>query len=91
MASLPPTVAFIGIGVMGRSMARHLMAAGHPLTVFTRTKSKADDLLAAGARWAATPGEAAKGADIVITMVGYPSDVEEVYSRPDGILPLMSR
>lgn len=80
-----PVVAFIGTGVMGRSMAGHLLAAGHPLVVYTRTKSRAEELLAKGARWAATPGEAAKAADIVITMVGYPSDVEEVYSRPDGV------
>ena len=80
-----PTVAFIGIGVMGRSMARHLMAAGHPLVVYTRTRAKADELVAAGARWASTPGEAAAEAGVVITMVGYPHDVEEVYSNPDGI------
>jgi 3-hydroxyisobutyrate dehydrogenase len=84
MSSLP-AVAFIGTGVMGRSMARHLLAAGHPLTVYTRTKAKADELIAAGATWAATPGEAAKQADVIITMVGYPADVEEVYSNPDGI------
>lgn len=79
-----PRVAFIGIGVMGRSMAGHLLTAGHPLTVYTRTPAKAADLLARGATWAASPAEAAAGADVVITMVGYPSDVAEVYRR--GIL-----
>lgn len=80
-----PVVAFIGIGVMGRSMARNLMSAGYPLVVYTRTRAKADALVAEGARWADTPGAAAAQAGVVITMVGYPHDVEEVYGNPDGI------
>lgn len=71
---------------MGRSMSGHLLAAGHPLVVNTRTKARADELLAKGAVWAATPGEAAAQADIVITIVGYPADVEQVYSGAGGIM-----
>ncbi len=85
MSSDLPKIAFVGTGVMGRSMAGHLLKAGHAVCVYTRTKEKADDLLAAGARWAATPAECAAGADIVITMVGYPADVEAVYRGDAGI------
>ncbi|MDR2983086.1 MAG: NAD(P)-dependent oxidoreductase [Puniceicoccales bacterium] len=80
-----PKVGFIGIGVMGRSMAGHLLAAGYPLTVYTRTAAKAKPLVDSGATWAATPEEAAKDAEVVITMVGYPADVDEVYRGPKGI------
>ena len=80
------TIAFIGTGVMGRSMAGHLQNAGYPLNVYNRTKSKTDDLVAAGATWCDTPGAAATGADIIITIVGFPKDVEEVYLSEDGIL-----
>jgi 3-hydroxyisobutyrate dehydrogenase len=79
-------IGFIGTGVMGASMAGHLMKAGAALTVYNRTKAKADALLAAGAVWAASPAEAARGMRIVITMVGYPADVEDVYLGPQGIL-----
>lgn len=79
-------VAWIGTGVMGTSMCGHLLRAGHPVSVYTRTQAKADALVAAGARWAATPGDAAKDADIVFTMVGFPKDVREVYFDPDGII-----
>lgn len=80
-----PAIAFIGTGVMGRSMAGHLLAAGHPVSVHTRTTEKAAPLLAAGAHWAATPAGAARAAGIVITMVGYPADVEAVYFGENGI------
>lgn len=81
----PPTttadraVGFIGTGIMGRSMAGHLLAAGHDVHVFNRTRAKAEPLLAGGARWHATPAGVAEASDVVITMVGLPSDVEEVY------------
>lgn len=81
-----PTVAFIGTGVMGAAMAGHLLDAGHPLVVFNRTREKADALLARGAKWADGAGEAASRADVTITMVGYPADVEEVYLAPGGIV-----
>lgn len=80
------SIAFIGTGVMGRSMAGHLLAAGHRLHVHNRTAAKAADLLAAGATWHDTPGAAAAQADFVITIVGYPRDVEETYFAPHGVL-----
>jgi len=78
-------VAFIGIGVMGRSMAGHLLEAGYPVSVYNRTKSKTDDLVARGASWRGSPAEAAAEADIVITIVGFPKDVEETYFGEQGI------
>lgn len=80
------SIAFIGTGVMGAGMAGHLLKAGARVTVYNRTKAKADALIAAGATWAETPAKAAAGADIVFTMVGYPADVEAVYLGPDGII-----
>ena len=80
------TIAFIGTGVMGLSMAGHLMDAGYRLRVYNRTAEKAALLVERGAEWAGSPGEAAAGADVVITMVGYPSDVEDVYLAPGGII-----
>lgn len=79
-------IAFIGIGVMGKSMANNLIKAGHDLIVYTRTKSKADELLAKGAIWASSPAQAAENADIVISMVGYPHDVEQIYLGNEGVL-----
>lgn len=67
-------------------MAGHLLASGYPVTAFTRTKSRAEPLLAQGARWADSVREAVQDADMVITMVGYPQDVEELYLGPDGII-----
>src|SRR5665213_1991828 len=80
------SIAFIGTGVMGRSMASHLLKAGHTLHVYNRTKTKAQPLLDAGAQWHATAGAAAAQADFVITIVGFPSDVEETYFGPKGVL-----
>lgn len=71
---------------MGRSMALHLLAAGHDVIVYNRTKEKAAELLAQGARWAGSPGEAAAEAEVVITIVGYPADVEAVYLGSGGIV-----
>jgi 3-hydroxyisobutyrate dehydrogenase len=81
-----PSIAFIGTGVMGRSMAGHLMAGGHALHVFNRTRAKAQPLLDAGATWHDTAGSAAATADMVITMLGFPKDVEETYLSPGGIV-----
>lgn len=80
------TIAFIGTGVMGRSMAGHLLAAGRTLHVHNRTPGKAQPLLDAGARWHDTPGSAAAGADFVFTIVGFPQDVEATYFGPAGVL-----
>ena len=79
------TIAMIGTGVMGASIVKHLLQADYTVTVYTRTKEKAAPLLALGAMWATTPAEAAQGKDAVLTMVGYPSDVEEVYFGAQGI------
>jgi len=81
-----PTIAFVGTGVMGGPMAGHLLDAGYPLVVFNRTRAKADALVARGAVWADSPGGAAGQADIVITMVGYPADVEAIYLGAGGII-----
>lgn len=78
-------IGFIGTGVMGASIVRHLLNAGHDVTIYTRTKSKAAELIAAGAKWAETPAQASKEQDIIFTMVGYPKDVEEVYIGENGI------
>jgi len=79
-------IGFVGTGVMGRSMARNLMAAGHELHVYNRTKARAEELIAQGAIWHDSPGELARYVEVVITMVGYPHDVEEVYLGENGII-----
>ncbi len=78
-------IGFVGLGVMGRSMASNLMKAGFDLTVYNRTKASADGLIAQGAHWAASPAEAARACDAVITIVGYPRDVEQVYFGDQGL------
>jgi 3-hydroxyisobutyrate dehydrogenase len=79
-------VGFVGTGVMGGAMAGHLMDAGYVLRVHNRTREKAQHLLDRGAVWCATPGEAAEDADAVVTIVGYPTDVERVYLAEDGLV-----
>ena len=88
MQSLPEikSIGFVGIGIMGQSMAGHLLAAGYHVNVFNRTKSKTDALVAKGATWFDTPGALAASSDLIITMVGFPSDVEEVYFGENGII-----
>lgn len=71
---------------MGHSMCRHLMDAGFQTTLFTRTKSKADDLVAAGASWANSPKEVAQSSDVVFAIVGMPHDVRDVFLDESGIL-----
>lgn len=79
-------IGFVGLGIMGRSMAGHLLAAGHPLRVYNRSPGAAQALAAQGAVACASPAEVAQGSDVVITMVGHPHDVEQVWSGPQGIL-----
>ena len=79
-------VGWVGVGVMGRHMCGHLLAAGHQATVYSRTASKCAPLVDAGARLASSPREAATGADVVFTMVGAPSDVKAVTLDDDGVL-----
>ncbi|XP_009763842.1 probable 3-hydroxyisobutyrate dehydrogenase-like 1, mitochondrial [Nicotiana sylvestris] len=69
---------WIGTGVMGRSMCAHLINAGYTLTVFTRTPSKAQELISMGAHWVASPKAVASQSDVVFSIVGYPSDVRHV-------------
>ncbi|WP_433749228.1 NAD(P)-dependent oxidoreductase [Falsibacillus pallidus] len=80
------SIAFIGTGVMGKSMIINLLKEGYEVNIYNRTKEKADDLIGKGAVWCSTPGEAASKSEMTITMVGYPSDVKEVYYGKDGIL-----
>ncbi len=84
--SAPLSIAFIGTGVMGRSMAGHLQKAGHRLHVYNRTKEKAAALLEAGATWHDSAGAAAAAAEVVITMLGFPTDVEQSYLGAGGIV-----
>lgn len=81
-----PRVGFIGLGNMGQSMAGHILQAGYPLKVYNRSRDKAEALLARGAGWCDSPGELAANADVVITIVGYPHDVEQVYLGDNGIV-----
>jgi 3-hydroxyisobutyrate dehydrogenase len=82
----PLAIAFIGTGVMGRSMAGHLLKAGHAVHVHNRTRAKAQALLDAGAAWHDSAGAAAAEASVVVTMLGFPADVEETYLGPGGIV-----
>ncbi len=84
--SAPLSIAFIGTGVMGRSMAGHLQKAGHTLHVYNRTKEKAQVLLDAGATWHDSAGSAAAAANVVITILGFPTDVEASYLGHGGIV-----
>ncbi|MHC0038627.1 NAD(P)-dependent oxidoreductase [Pseudoneobacillus sp. C159] len=79
-------IGFIGLGVMGQSMAKNLINAGYSLIVYTRTEEKAENLLDLGAKWADSPKSVAELANVVITMVGYPTDVEEVYLSSNGLI-----
>ena len=78
-------VGFIGLGVMGAPMARHLLAEGHPLTVHSRSAPPVDALVGDGARGAATPAEVASTSDIVITMLPDTPDVELVLFGEAGV------
>ena len=80
------SVGFIGIGVMGKSMAYNLIKNGFDVYVYSRTKSKADEVVGKGALWCSSVKECVSQKDAVITMVGYPKDVEEVYFGSNGII-----
>ena len=84
--SLETPIGWIGTGVMGLSMCNHLLSKGYPVTVYNRTRRKAQPLLAAGAKWAETCRAVAEQSDVVFTMVGYPEDVRQVYFGDSGIL-----
>lgn len=79
-------IGWIGTGVMGRSMVGHLMAAGYQATVYNRSTAKTEELVARGARAAASPREVAENSDVVFAIVGFPKDVREVFLGPEGAL-----
>lgn len=78
-------IGFIGVGIMGKSMVRNLMKAGFELHIFARTKAKVEDVIREGAVFHETIADCVKGCEAVITMVGYPADVEEVYLKEGNI------
>ena len=80
------TIGFVGTGVMGKSMAGHLIDKGYEVNVYNRTKSKADDLVEKGATWCDTIATLSEKSDIIISIVGYQKDVESIYLSQDGIL-----
>jgi 3-hydroxyisobutyrate dehydrogenase len=80
------SVAFLGLGIMGASMARRLLAAGHKVTVYNRTASRCVPLVEAGARQASTPAEAAAGAEAVVSIVTDSPDAEAVLLGPSGAM-----
>ncbi|SDI98638.1 NAD(P)-dependent oxidoreductase [Aliiruegeria lutimaris] len=80
------TVGFIGLGIMGQYMAGHILDVGHVLRVFNRSRHKAEALVDRGAVWCDNLGDVAAECDVVISIVGYPADVEEIYLSPGGIL-----
>ncbi|WP_292937382.1 NAD(P)-dependent oxidoreductase [Noviherbaspirillum sp.] len=90
-ANTSTRIGFIGLGIMGRSMAGHILNAGYRLNVYNRSRDKADELVARGATWCDTPGDVAAASDIVITMVGFPHDVEEIYLGENGIVARANR
>jgi 3-hydroxyisobutyrate dehydrogenase len=82
-------IGWIGTGVMGSSMAGHLLEAGHQLAVYNRTRARADGLVDKGATWRDSPAEVAADAEVVFTMLGFPVDVREVVLGDEGILDVM--
>ena len=79
-------IAFIGTGIMGKPMAINLLKAGFTLTVHSRTKTKAQDVIKAGAVWTDTPADAARNADVVITCVTDTPDVKQVLLGKNGVI-----
>ena len=79
-------IGFIGVGVMGNGMVKNLLSHGYEVNAYTRTRAKALEALEAGAEWRESAADCVRDADAVITMVGFPPDVEEVYFGEKGIL-----
>ncbi len=78
-------IGWIGTGLMGNPMVKHLLKAGYKVNVYNRTKSKADDLIELGCTWFNTPSELTAQSDVIVTIIGFPKDVEECYFGPEGI------
>jgi 2-hydroxy-3-oxopropionate reductase len=85
------TVGFIGLGVMGRPMAKHILAKGHKLVGCNRSRGSVDEIVKAGGTAADTPADVARRATIIITMVPDTPDVEQVIKGPDGVLSTLQR
>ncbi|MFW9781056.1 MAG: NAD(P)-dependent oxidoreductase [Candidatus Heimdallarchaeota archaeon] len=79
-------VGWIGTGVMGKSMCRHILNAGYEVSIYNRTKKKSEDLVKIGAIWRPNAKEVAENSDIIFTIVGYPKDVEEIFFGEQGIM-----
>lgn len=79
-------IAFIGVGVMGKPMVQHLTSAGYDVTIYTRTKSKVQDLIDLGITWKDSVYECIQNQDIIMTIVGYPHDVKDIYYGSKGII-----
>ncbi|MHA1487351.1 MAG: NAD(P)-dependent oxidoreductase [Promethearchaeota archaeon] len=84
-------IGWIGTGVMGKSMCAHILNAGYSVSVYNRTKEKANDLVQNGAIWCSSPKEVAEKCDILFTIVGFPLDVEEVYLGENGVLKTIKK
>ena len=84
-------ISFIGVGIMGKSMVRNLMKAGFELHIYARTKAKVEDVISEGAIFHESIGECVSECDAVITIVGFPQDVEEVYFDEENILDCASK
>lgn len=80
------TIGFIGVGVMGKSMVRNLMKNGYDVSIYTRTREKVVDIIEEGAKWCNDVKGCVEYKDAIISIVGYPKDVEEIYFGSDGIL-----
>ena len=78
-------IGFIGTGVMGSGIINNLLKANYDVDIYTRTKSKAEPLIAKGAKWFANPKDVAADAEIIFSMVGFPQDVDDVYFKDNGI------
>ncbi|WP_326716759.1 NAD(P)-dependent oxidoreductase [Vagococcus jeotgali] len=78
-------IGFIGTGVMGASIVKHLLNKGYSVNVYNRTKAKTDELINLGAVWQESPADITEVSDVIFTMVGYPKDVEETYYGENGI------
>ncbi len=85
------TIGFIGLGLMGRPMAKNLLKAGYPVVAHSRSQGPVDDVVASGATSAASPAEVARQVTRIITMVPDSPDVEKVLEGPDGVFSTMQR
>jgi 3-hydroxyisobutyrate dehydrogenase len=84
-------IGWIGTGIMGAPMAMHLVNAGYHVSVYSRTRNKAEKLIAKGCPWHDSPAAIAENCNIIFTIVGFPADVEEVYFGKNGILKSLKK